>query len=44
MSINRIGTANMYDSTINNLGSRQSNLVDLMEKNHGGQARVARQR
>lgn len=30
MSINRIGTANMYDSTINNLGSRQSSLVDLM--------------
>lgn len=36
MSINRIGTANMYDSTINNLGSRQSNLVDLMEKTTAG--------
>lgn len=36
MSINRIGTANMYDSTINNLGSRQSSLVDLMEKTTAG--------
>ena len=36
MSINRIGTAHMYDSTINNLGSRQSNLVDLMEKTTAG--------
>ena len=36
MSINRIGTANMYDSTINNLGSRQSGLVDLMEKTTAG--------
>ncbi|MEG0938066.1 MAG: flagellar hook-associated protein FlgL [Comamonas sp.] len=32
MSINRIGTANMYDSTITNLGSRQSSLVEQMEK------------
>ena len=36
MSINRIGTAHMYDSTINNLGSRQSSLVDLMEKTSAG--------
>ena len=36
MSINRIGTAHMYDSTINNLGSRQSSLVDLMEKTTAG--------
>ncbi|MDN5537002.1 flagellar hook-associated protein FlgL, partial [Comamonas sp.] len=36
MSINRVGTANMYDSTINNLGSRQSSLVDLMEKTTAG--------
>jgi len=36
MSINRIGTANMYDSTINNLGSRQSSLVDLMNKTTAG--------
>ena len=35
MSINRIGTANMYDSTINNLGSRQSP-GGLDGKNHGG--------
>lgn len=36
MSMNRIGTANMYDSTISNLGSRQSSLVDLMEKTTAG--------
>ena len=36
MSINRIGTANMYDSTISNLGSRQSSLVELMEKTTAG--------
>ena len=36
MSITRVGTANMYDSTINNLGSRQSGLVDLMEKTTAG--------
>lgn len=36
MSINRIGTANMYESTITNLGSRQSSLVDLMEKTTAG--------
>ncbi|MEG1735536.1 MAG: flagellar hook-associated protein 3, partial [Comamonas sp.] len=36
MSIARIGTASMYDSTINNLNSRQSSLVDLMEKTTAG--------
>ena len=36
MSINRIGTANMYDSTISNLGSRQSSLVELLEKTTAG--------
>ena len=36
MSINRIGTANMYDSTISNLGSLQSSLVELMEKTTAG--------
>ncbi|MDR0225006.1 MAG: flagellar hook-associated protein FlgL [Burkholderiaceae bacterium] len=41
MSIARIGTANMYDSTINNLNSRQSGLVDLMEKTTSGK-RVVR--
>ncbi|GGH57352.1 flagellar hook-associated protein FlgL [Comamonas phosphati] len=35
-SIARIGTANMYDSTISNLGSRQSGLMDLMEKTTAG--------
>lgn len=37
----RIGTANMYDSTVRNLSSRQSNLVDLMEKTTSGK-RVVR--
>lgn len=41
MSISRIGTANMYDSTINNLNSRQTSLVDLMEKTTSGK-RVVR--
>lgn len=36
MSIARIGSANMYDNTINNLSSRQSSLVDLMEKTTAG--------
>jgi flagellar hook-associated protein 3 FlgL len=35
-SIARIGTANMYDSTISNLGSRQGSLMDLMEKTTAG--------
>ena len=35
-SIARMGTANMYDSTISNLGSRQSGLMDLMEKTTAG--------
>ncbi|CAB5699104.1 Hook-filament junction protein [Delftia tsuruhatensis] len=41
MSISRIGTANMYDSTISNLNSRQTSLVDLMEKTTSGK-RVVR--
>ncbi|WP_027015763.1 flagellar hook-associated protein FlgL [Comamonas composti] len=41
MSIARVSTANMYDNTINNLGARQSNLVDLMEKTSSGK-RVVR--
>src|SRR2546427_10855311 len=41
MSISRIGTANMYDSTINNLNSRNTSLVDLMEKTTSGK-RVVR--
>lgn len=36
MSIARIGTSGMYDSTISNLNSRQSSLVDLMEKTTAG--------
>ncbi len=35
-NIARIGTANMYDSTVRNLTSRQSTLVDLMEKTTAG--------
>lgn len=41
MSISRIGTANMYESTINNLNSRNTSLVDLMEKTTSGK-RVVR--
>lgn len=35
-NIARIGTANMYDNTVRNLTSRQSNLVELMEKTTAG--------
>lgn len=35
-NIARIGTANMYDSTVRNLTSRQSTLVDLMGKTTAG--------
>ncbi len=37
----RVGTANMYDATLTNLNSRQSNLVDLQEKLTAGK-RVVR--
>lgn len=35
-NIARLGTANMYDSTVRNINSRQSNLVDLMSKTTAG--------
>lgn len=35
-NIARLGTANMYDSTVRNINSRQSNLVDLMNKTTAG--------
>ena len=31
-NIARVGTASMYDSSVRNINSRQSNLVDLMDK------------
>jgi len=37
----RVGTANMYDSTLRNLGARQSNLVGLQENLTSGK-RVVR--
>lgn len=31
-NITRVGTASMYESSVRNINSRQSNLVDLMDK------------
>lgn len=36
MTITRLGTANMYDRTVNNLAERQAKLVDLMEITSSG--------
>ena len=35
-SINRLGSANMYDRTVNNLAERQSKLAQLMESTSAG--------
>lgn len=36
MSITRLGTANMYDRTVNNLAERQAKLASLMESTSAG--------
>ena len=41
MSITRLGTANMYDRTVNNLSERQAHMVQLMEATTSGR-RVVR--
>ena len=35
-SINRLGSANMYDRTVNNLAERQAKLANLMESTSAG--------
>lgn len=35
-TITRLGTANMYDSTLRNINGRQSDLANIMEKNAAG--------